>query len=74
MPGDPRECREHAANCRHLAENATVSSAREAFVSLADTWERLASELVSAQMFLQVMGDIERQEASTPTGLNGASP
>ena len=73
MPGNPRECREHAANCRHLAESASAT-AREAFLNLANTWERLASELEIAQRFLQVMDDMERKEVSVPIGLNGQAP
>jgi hypothetical protein len=67
MPGNPRECREHAANCRQLAESASVATAREAFLKLANTWDRLAE---SAQMFLQAMDDMERKEATAPIGLN----
>jgi hypothetical protein len=59
MPGNPRECREHAANCRQLAESASVSTAREAFLKLANTWERLASEL-------------ERPTVSPSNGRHGA--
>jgi hypothetical protein len=63
MPGNPEECREHAANCRQLAQSASVATAREAFLNLANTWERLASELESAQRFLQAIDTIERKEA-----------
>ena len=63
MPGNPRECREHAANCRKLAQSASGETAREKFLALASTWERLASELESAQMFLQAMDEIKNQDA-----------
>ena len=74
MPGNPRECREHAANCKQLAQSASGEAAREKFLALATTWERLASELESAQMFLQAIDDLERKEASAPIGLNGSAP
>jgi len=74
MPGDPQECREHATNCRQLAETATNETARRAFENLAATWERLASELESATLFLQAMEDIEPKEASAPISLNGPMP
>ena len=74
MPGDPQEWREHATNCRQLAENATNETARRAFENLAATWERLASELESATLFLQAMDDIEPKEASAPISLNGPMP
>jgi hypothetical protein len=56
MPGDPKGCREHAANCYVLAAQATSPSAKKAFTGLAEHWERLAAELESAQTFLTVMG------------------
>jgi hypothetical protein len=74
MPGNPVECREHAVNCRQLAESAGGDAARETFLNLAATWERLANELESAQVFLRAMDDIQRAEVSTPIGLNGRSP
>ena len=63
MPGNPRECREHAANCRQLAQSASGETAREKFLALASAWEGLASELESAQMFLLAMDDLERKES-----------
>jgi hypothetical protein len=74
MPGNPQECREHAANCRQLAKSAKGDTARATFLNLAETWEGLASELESAQMFLQAMDDIERKEASATISPNGPVP
>jgi hypothetical protein len=34
MPGDPKECREHARRCAELASGATTPEAREQFISL----------------------------------------
>jgi hypothetical protein len=59
MPGDPNECRRHAENCRRLAEQATRPDAREHFLTLAGQWERLASELEAAKVFLATMSAIE---------------
>ncbi len=73
MPGNPRECREHAANCRQLAQSASGETAREKFLALAATWEGLASELESALVLLQAMDDMERKEASAPIGLKGSA-
>lgn len=66
MPGDPKECRTHAANCRELAAQATSPSAKEAFTKLAEHWERLASELESAEAFLIAMASIEPKKPPTP--------
>jgi hypothetical protein len=65
MPGDPKECREHAANCRLLAEQSPLG--RHHFLDLADSWERLAAELESAEVFLRTMGEIEGRPASDPS-------
>ena len=59
MPGDPKECRAHAAHCRDLAAQTTNPSAKEAFINLAQHWERLASELDSAEAFLLAMAATE---------------
>jgi hypothetical protein len=59
MPGDPKECRKHAANCREMAANAISPAAKETFTELAAHWERLASELDSAEAFLLAMAAIE---------------
>jgi hypothetical protein len=67
MPGDPKECREHAANCYVLAAQATSPSAKKIFTDLAEHWERLAAELESAQTFLRVMAEIPLKEPSGPS-------
>jgi hypothetical protein len=59
MPGNPKECRDNADCCRRLAGTATGVTARQTFLNLADTWERLASELENAQAFLKTMEEIE---------------
>jgi hypothetical protein len=69
MPGDPKECRQHAANCRRLADEAGTVLTRETFLNLADTWERLAAELESAQVFIRVMEEME-----PAPGFNGPEP
>jgi hypothetical protein len=60
MPGDPHECREHAANCKRLAEEATTPAAREHFSRLAAHWERPAAERESARVFLEAMADSKK--------------
>jgi hypothetical protein len=52
MPGDPRECRRHALNCVHLAQEAPSPYAREQFAQLARTWIRLAEDLERSQAVL----------------------
>ena len=57
MPGDPKECRQHALNCVRLAQTATTPQSREHFANLAQTWVRLAEELERAQAFLSALDE-----------------
>jgi hypothetical protein len=58
MPGDPKECREHAKCCLELASEAPPSSlARARFEELAQTWIRLASDLERANALLKQWGN-----------------
>jgi hypothetical protein len=56
MPGDPKECREHAKNCSRLASEAKTEQARETFENLARTWMRLATDLENAKALLDEWG------------------
>lgn len=57
MPGDPKECREHARQCLKLADLAITPVARERFQDLAKTWLRLATDLETAQALLDDWGE-----------------
>ena len=48
MPGDPKECRQHAENCRRLAAEACTVSGRNTLLTFAESWERRAAELEKA--------------------------
>ena len=63
MPGDPKECRDHASGCRKLAANAE-GVVRERLLTLAETWERLAAEHESAQALLAALQTIEPEMSS----------
>jgi hypothetical protein len=45
MPGDPKECRKHAARCAELAITARTPELRAKFLELSKIWEKLAIEL-----------------------------
>jgi hypothetical protein len=45
MPGDPKECREHAKRCLELAAETSSPLAKARFEELAQTWARLATEI-----------------------------
>jgi len=65
LPGNPKECRKHAARCRELADTAPNPEAREAFIELAVTWERLAAELEAAHVFLATLQELEAEVGAT---------
>jgi hypothetical protein len=60
MPGDPKECRQHAERCAELARRATTPESRDSFLSL--TWIRLAMELDQARALIKATQEVERQE------------
>jgi len=45
MPGDPKECREHAARCAELAVKAGTPQLRATFLGLSKNWEKIAIDL-----------------------------
>jgi hypothetical protein len=57
MPGDPKECRQHALNCVRLAQTAITPQSRDHFASLARTWINLADDLERSQAFLAELED-----------------
>jgi hypothetical protein len=59
MPGDFKECRQHAENCRRLASESPSVSGRNTLLNLADHWERLATELEGAERFIKAMEKIQ---------------
>ena len=50
MPGDPKECRQHALQCTELAERAESFERAQAFRNLAKQWLRMAAELERAHI------------------------
>ena len=52
MPGDPKECRAHAARCEKLAETADTPAHARILLNLAKQWLKLAHQLERAQAAL----------------------
>ena len=59
MPGNPKECRQHALNCQRLAETATNEHDRQQLRALADTWLALAAELESMESLLDTLRQVK---------------
>jgi hypothetical protein len=61
VPGDPKECREHAKHCLELAAQAPSPLAKAQFESLAQTWARLAVDIDRTKVLLEQWGAPNRQ-------------
>ena len=57
MPGDPKQCREQARCCLQHAATAASPMVRDNFLSLAESWSRLARELEASKRFLEALGE-----------------
>jgi len=55
MLGDPKECRERAAQCRALAADAPGPVLRRAYLGVAEKWEALAHEIQQAKMLVMAV-------------------
>jgi hypothetical protein len=59
MPGDPKQCRQHARRYAELASIATTPEAREQFLSLQQSWMRLAADLENAKAFIAALDEMD---------------
>jgi hypothetical protein len=53
MPGDPNECRAHAARCEELAQTANTPEHAQILRNLAKQWLKLAAQLERAQPIMR---------------------
>ena len=68
MPGDPKECRQHARRCAELASIATTPEAREQFLSLQQSCMRLAADLENAKAFIAALDEIDADPPKAAAG------
>ena len=61
MPGDPKECRQHAERCAELARLQPHRNPAIHF-SLQLTWIRLAMELDQARALIKATQELEEQQ------------
>jgi hypothetical protein len=52
MPGNPKECREHAKRCWALAAETKNPALKESLVEIAQKWARLATDLEATRALL----------------------
>jgi hypothetical protein len=56
MPGDPKECREHAKRCWALASETINPVLKESLVELAQRWVAIATDLETTKRLLDTWG------------------
>jgi hypothetical protein len=61
MPGDPKECREHAKRCLQLAHETKNPVLKESLTDIAGQWTRLATDLEVTRLLLDEMGTPQPQ-------------
>jgi hypothetical protein len=59
MPGDPKECREHARRCAELAQRHYSGSARSVSLAPAILDISLAADLDNAKAFIDAMDEMD---------------
>ncbi len=57
MPGDPKECRQHATRCAELAANVKDIEFRASYLALAKQWEAFADELEETEATLKALNE-----------------
>ena len=57
MPGDPKECREHAKRCVKIAQETTNPALRASLEEIAQQWLRLAADLEATKPLLEAWGE-----------------
>jgi hypothetical protein len=58
IPGNPKECRKHAARCAEMAVAARTPQLKATFLELSKNWEKLAIQLENAFAQLAESEDI----------------
>jgi hypothetical protein len=65
MPGDPKQCREHAKRCLELAHEATNPALKDSLSDIAQQWMRLATDLEATKRLLDAWGEPSLWQAKT---------
>jgi hypothetical protein len=59
MPGNPKECRQHAEECYQMAEQAKDSATAKIWSDMGKQWAMLARDAESAETLLLTLQDID---------------
>jgi hypothetical protein len=71
MPGDPKECRKHAARCAELAMTARSPELKAALLELSKNWENLA---ISLEAVKGLVGEAVTSDLPPTIDRTGAPP
>jgi hypothetical protein len=71
MPGDPKECREHAKRCLQLADETTNPALKDSLIEISTQWLRLAADLDRTWLLLAEFGEPQLQGSA---GANDGEP
>jgi hypothetical protein len=61
MPGDPKQCREHAKRCWALAAQTTNPVLKDSLIDAAQRWAVLAAELETINSLLDALEEPEKK-------------
>ena len=65
MPGDPKQCREHAKRCWALASEITNPVLKESLTDAAQRWALLATELEMKAADFESLLELDRRTSSS---------
>ena len=71
MPGDPKECRRHAAKCAELAMTARSHELKTALLELSKNWENLA---ISLEAVRDMVSESGKAASDIPQTIDGIRP
>jgi uncharacterized protein Yka (UPF0111/DUF47 family) len=58
MPGHAEACRAHALHCFKVADKTRTPEDRQEFLSLAESWERLADEIERNEFLIALIDEL----------------
>ena len=73
MPGDPKQCYEHAKGCLTLAQETTNPALKDSLTDIAEQWRRLATSLETTNRLLAEWGDPRFRFTGCISGLDAES-
>ena len=73
MPGDPKQCREHAKRCLQLAQETSNPALKDSLGDIAGQWMRHAADLEATTRLLEAWGEPSLWQPGCVWGLDSES-